>query len=183
MRRVRIRRHAAGPGSSPMVVWRAKSGAGDKGRVRYALTESRITMKRLIMILAGAVVAGGVAAAPAVAGLAGNPSFSHEIPVPVPSAAKTPLFADDGSRAAIAPASAAVAGSRSGHAEIEPGDRRGQATWPAEPGDDNGGRTPHAEPGDDNGGQTPHAEPGDDHGGRTPRAEPSDDHGHRRGRG
>ncbi len=122
-------------------------------------------MKRLILILAGAMVAGGAAAAPAVAGLAGNPSFSHEIPVPVPSAAKTPLFADDGSRAAVAPTTATVAGVRSRHAEIEPGDRRGQATRPAEPGDDNGGLTPHAEPGDDNGGKTPHAEPSDDHGG------------------
>jgi hypothetical protein len=150
-----------------MVVWRAKSGAGDKGRVGYALTESRITMKRLIMILAGTVVAGGVAAAPAVAGLAGNPSFSHEIPVPVPSAAKTPLFAADGSRTA----GAAVADHRSRHAEIEPGDRHGQATRPAEPGDDNGGQTPHAESPDDHGGLTTQAEPGDDHG------------GHRHGRG
>ena len=128
-------------------------------------------MKRLIMILAGAMVAGGVAAAPAVAGLAGNPSFGHQIPVPVPSTAKTPLFAADSSRDATAPATAAVAGERSGPRETEPGDRRGQASRPAEPGDDNGGLTAHAEPGDDNGGTTPHAEPSDDNG------------GHRHGRG
>ena len=140
-------------------------------------------MKRLIMIIAGVMVAGGVAAAPAVAGLAGNPSFSHEIPVPVPSTAKTPLF-DDGSRAASAPTTAAVAGERSEHKEIEPGDRRGQASRSAEPGDDNGGRTPHAEPSEDNGGLTTHAEPSDDNGGKTPHAEPTDDHGgHRHGRG
>jgi hypothetical protein len=62
------------------------------------------------------------------------------------------LFADDGSRAAVAPTTATVAGVRSRQAEIEPGDRRGQATRPAEPGDDKGGLTPHAEPSDDHGG-------------------------------
>ena len=100
-------------------------------------------MKRLALILAGVAVAGGVAATPAVAGLAGNPSFSHEIPVPAPSGAKTPVFADDHSRdGATVPAS---------------------VTAPR--GDDRGGASRHAEPGDDRGGQTPHAEPGDDHGG------------------
>lgn len=100
-------------------------------------------MKRLALILAAVAVAGGVAATPAVAGLAGNPSFSHEIPVPVPSSAKAPLFADDHSR--------------------DGGPVPAVAT--TEPGDDHGGGTPHAEPGDDHGGATPHAEPGDDHGG------------------
>ena len=41
-------------------------------------------MKRIMLIAAGIALAGGIAATPAVAGLAGNPSFSHEIPVPVP---------------------------------------------------------------------------------------------------
>jgi len=52
-------------------------------------------MKRLLLILAAIVATGGIAAAPAVAGLAGNPSFSHQIPVPVPSQAQPPSFADD----------------------------------------------------------------------------------------
>jgi hypothetical protein len=125
-------------------------------------------MKRLALILAGVALAGGVAATPAVAGLAGNPSFSHEIPVPVPGAAKTPLFADDHSRdGATAPASATA----------ETGDDRGGVSRPAEPGDDRGGATPHAEPGDDRGGATTHAEPGDDRGGATTHAEPGDDRG------
>jgi hypothetical protein len=112
-------------------------------------------MKRLALIVAGVAVAGGVAATPAVAGLAGNPSFSHEIPVPAPSAAKAPLFADD----------------------------HGGLTPHAEPGDDHGGITPHAEPGDDHGGITPHAEPGDDRGGATPATErPDDSSGHHGGR-
>jgi hypothetical protein len=129
-------------------------------------------MKRLVLIIAGVAVAGSVAATPAIAGLTGNPSFSHEIPVPAPSAAKTPVFADDHSRGdSPAPASAAV----------EPGDDRG-ASAAAEPGDDRGGITPHAEPGDDRGGQVPHAEPGDDRGGATAAAEPSDDSGGHRGR-
>ena len=130
-------------------------------------------MKRLALILAGVAVAGCAAATPAVAGLAGNPSFSHEIPVPVPSAAKTPLFADDHSRdGATVPASVTAA----------PGDDRGRASRHAEPGDDRGA-SPEAEPGDDHGGITPHAEPGDDRGGTSPHAEPGDDHGggHRSG--
>jgi hypothetical protein len=125
-------------------------------------------MKRLALIAAGVIVAGGVAATPAVAGLAGNPSFSHEIPVPPPSAAKTPLFADDHARdGATAPASAIA----------RPADDHGGITRPAEPGDDQGGLAPHAEPGDDHGGLNPQAEPGDDHGGLAPHAEPTDDHG------
>jgi hypothetical protein len=111
-------------------------------------------MKRLALILAGVVVAGGVAATPAIAGLAGNPSFSHEIPVPVPSAAKTPIFAD-----------------------VQQGDDRGGKTPEAEPSDDRGGKTPEAEPSDDRGDKTREAEPSDDHGSQTPEAEPSDDHG------
>lgn len=131
-------------------------------------------MKRLVLILAGVALAGGVAATPAVAGLAGNPSFSHEIPVPVPSTAKTPLFADDHFRdGGTVPASATA----------EPGDDRGPSAE-AEPGDDRGGISPHAEPGDDRGGQASHAEPGDDRGGATPAPEPSDDSGgHGGGRG
>ena len=90
-------------------------------------------MKRLALIIAGVAVAGAAAATPAVAGLAGNPSFSHEIPVPVPSGAKAPLLTDDHSRdGATTPASAA-------------------ATRHAEPGDDRGGHGGHNEPGDDHG--------------------------------
>ena len=113
-------------------------------------------MKRLVLIIAGVAVAGSVAATPAIAGLTGNPSFSHEIPVPAPSAAKTPLFADDQVRSGAT----------------------------VKPADDHGGQTRHAEPGDDRGGQAPHVEPGDDRGGVTTAAEPGDDHGrHGGGRG
>jgi hypothetical protein len=97
-------------------------------------------MKRIALIAAGIALAGGIAATPAVAGLAGNPSFSHEIPVPVPSKAKQPVFLDD-----------------------HGGGTRSPATPHAEPTDDHGGLTPHAEPTDDHGGLTPHAEPSDDH--------------------
>ncbi len=124
-------------------------------------------MKRLALIAAGVIVAGGVAATPAVAGLAGNPSFSHEIPVRVPSAAKTPRFADDRSRdGATAPATA------------RPTDDHGGLTRPAEPGDDRGGLTPHAEPGDDHGGLNPQAEPGDDYGGPARHADDDSGGGH-----
>jgi hypothetical protein len=123
-------------------------------------------MKRIMLVAAGIALAGGIAATPAVAGLAGNPSFSHELPVPVPSKAKQPVFLDD-----------------------HGGGTRSQATPHAEPTDDHGGLTPHAEPTDDHrrGGATaypasPYPRPTDDHGGLTPHAEPSDDH-HRGGSG
>src|SRR6185437_14341793 len=99
-------------------------------------------MKRLLLILAAIVATGGIAATPAVAGLAGNPSFSHQIPVPVPSQAQSPRFADDHGRATR-------------HAE--PGDDRGG---------DRGGAAASAGTGDDRGGSgSGHAEPGDDRGG------------------
>jgi hypothetical protein len=141
-------------------------------------------MKRLLLILAGALVAGGAAATPAVAGLAGNPSFSHEIAVRVPTAAQTPVFADDhGHHPAATPSAATPADDRGGRSpHAEPGDDRGGATPHAEPGEDRGGATPHLEPGDDRGGaSTLTAEPGDDRGGATPHAEPGDDRGGRGG--
>jgi len=106
-------------------------------------------MKRLLLILAAIVATGGIAATPAVAGLAGNPSFSHQIPVPVPSQAQSPQFADDHGRDGTVPAASP------------------SPTRHAEPGDDRGGSgSGHAEPCDDRGGATGHGEPGDDHGGR-----------------
>ena len=122
-------------------------------------------MKRLLLILAAIVATGGIAATPAVAGLAGNPSFSHQIPVPVPSQAQSPQFADDHGRDGTVPTA-----SPSPTRHAEPGDDRGGATRQAEPGDDRGGdrsgAATSAEPGDDRGGATGHGEPGDDHGGR-----------------
>jgi hypothetical protein len=130
-------------------------------------------MKRLLLILAAIVATGGIAATPAVAGLAGNPSFSHQIPVPVPSAAQSPQFADDHGRDGAVPAA-----STSPTRHAEPGDDRGGTTRHAEPGDDRGGAAASAEPGDDRGGSgSGHAEPGDDRGAS------GDDHGGRSGRG
>jgi hypothetical protein len=117
-------------------------------------------MKRLVLITASALVAGGVAAAPAVAGLAGNPSFSHQIPVRVPSQVRTPQLVDDHSRDARPSPTATHSHSATRHAE--PGDDRGGETRHAEPGDDRGGPSRGAEPGDDRGGAS---EPGDDSGG------------------
>jgi hypothetical protein len=106
-------------------------------------------MKRIFLVAVGIALAGGIAGAPAVAGLAGNPSFSHEIPVPAPSNTKQPVFLDHGGATR----------------HVEPGDDRGHAastpsaSTPA---------APHAVPADDHGGRTPHAEPsGDHHGGGT----------------
>jgi hypothetical protein len=112
-------------------------------------------MKRLLLILAAVVATGGIAAAPAVAGLAGNPSFSHQIPVPVPSKAQQPSFADDHGHDGAVTTAASTASKTTAAAHPEPGDDRGGAA-PA---------VAHAEPGDDRGGAAPHAEPSDDHGG------------------
>lgn len=48
------------------------------------------------LIASAAAVAAMAAAVPAVAGLAGNPSFSHKLPVHVPSQAQVVEFDDHG---------------------------------------------------------------------------------------
>lgn len=140
-------------------------------------------VKRLLLILGATVAAGGVAAAPAVAGLAGNPSFSHQIPVRAPSQAQQPQLVDDHGRDGSAvpsgvPARSAVP-TRSAHSE--PGDDRGGTVRSAEPGDDRMAREP--EPSDDRGGVTQHAEPRDDHGSPTANPAPGDDRGGEGGHG
>ena len=93
-------------------------------------------MKRLLLILAAIVATGGIAATPAVAGLAGNPSFSHQIPVPVPSQAQSPQFADDHGHDGTVPTA-----SPSPTRHAEPGDDRGgSGSGHAEQDDDHGGR-------------------------------------------
>src|SRR5215218_4482855 len=54
-----------------------------------------IDMNRLFLLTAAALTATGLAAAPAVAGLAHNPSFSHQLPVRAPSGAQTLELGDD----------------------------------------------------------------------------------------
>lgn len=93
-------------------------------------------MKRLVLISTGILAAGGIAVAPAIAGLTDNPSFSHQIPIRVPSQAHEPRLGDD-------------SGSATRH--VEPRDDRGGATRLAEPGDDSRGRPTSSERGDDNG--------------------------------
>ena|ERR1700761_1958616 len=150
-------------------------------------------MKRIVSIVAGAVVAGGVAAAPAVAGLAGNPSFSHTIAVRVPTAAKTPALVDDHGhhqaggddcgrgRADDHPHRTVTVAAT---ATARPSDDRGGPTRRPERGDDRGGESPaHVEPGDDRGGSRTQVEPGDDRGGVSSALEPGDDSGGRGGRG
>jgi hypothetical protein len=106
-------------------------------------------MKRLLIICGSVVAAGGIAAAPAVAGLTGNPSFSHQIPVRAPSQAVVPTFVDDHGSDRPSPSST----------------RTPTHTRHAEPGDDHGGISRHAEPGDDRGGASSSTQAGDDHGG------------------
>lgn len=109
-------------------------------------------MNRLIIV--GAVASAAFAVAvPAVAGLAGNPSFSHRLPVRAPSQAQLVQFDDRGHVIGVAATT---------------------MTPPRTPGDDHGGlRTSHTpEPGDDRGGDRTtsapsrgETEPGDDRGG------------------
>jgi len=112
-------------------------------------------MNKLIALTAVAVAATGLAAAPAVAGLTHNPSFSHQLPVRVPSDAQSVQVGDDHSltvHEARSPGSSSVSPSAIPSAEptssrhVEPGDDRGGATTASttrspEPGDDNGGRS------------------------------------------
>lgn len=114
-------------------------------------------MKRLVIfgVAAGAAVA--VSAAPAVAGLIGNASFSRQIPVQIPSGATPAQLADDrGDRGPSSTSSAGVDRPQAPRSEVV--DRHGSPATTAEPGDDNGGLGSDrpAEPGDDRGrGGTP----------------------------
>jgi hypothetical protein len=136
-----------------------------------AVHEQGVVMKkRIAIVIATAGTASVLAAAPAVAGLVGNSSFSQQIPVPVPSGAHQVHQVED--RLVVNSSSpASSAPSRTRHAE--PGDDRGGVTRTAEPGDDRGGVTRTAEPGDDRGGSTT----------STTSAAPSDDRGGNGGRG
>jgi hypothetical protein len=134
-------------------------------------------MKRILIISAIAAASAAVSV-PAFAGLANNPSFSHRLPVNVPSQAKVVHLDDHGNvvekrHGADDPASTRVTSPshKSSKGAPEPGDDRGGATngRSTEPGDDRGATT---EPGDDRGRGT---EPGDDRGATT---EPGDDRGH-----
>jgi hypothetical protein len=108
-------------------------------------------MKRLLLIAVSFLAAAAAAVVPAVIGLAGNPSFSHQLPVRVPSQARSgpAVFTDD----TLGGGSARRAGHR---------DDRGHARRHAEAGDDRNRRA--AEPRDDRGRRSP--EPGDDRGRR-----------------
>ena len=103
-------------------------------------------MNRLLVMVATTTGAAALAAVPAVLGLVGNPSFSHQLPVHVPSQVAKVLVSSD-------PAARAV----------EPGDDRARSSHRAPPTSARASSSRHAEPGDDNGGATRHAEPGDDH--------------------
>ena len=120
-------------------------------------------MKRLFIfsLAAAATVA---AALPAVAGLAGNPSFSHKLPVNAPSHARVVEFEhgrpvsttkthgpgeDDGSpRASRTPEAGDDNGGAPGTRGPEPSNRNGALTTHAEPGDDKGGATDSSGGGD-----------------------------------
>lgn len=108
-------------------------------------------MKRMLIISAAAAGALCAAAVPAFAGLSGNPSFSHRVPVHVPGQARIVQFDDHGNMVGEHPADSDdnVAGSPTSTSTGEPGDDHGAAV---EPGDDHGTA---AEPGDDNSSRGP----------------------------
>jgi hypothetical protein len=126
-------------------------------------------MNRLMIASAVAVAAAAVSV-PAVAGLTNNPSFSHRVPVSVPSKAKVVHLDDKGkvvnSRSSEHPASTTVTSPTRG-GEPEPGDDRGSSSAPGDdrssssaPGDD---RSSSSVPGDD---RSSSSAPGDDRGGQ-----------------
>src|SRR5579859_4497978 len=96
-------------------------------------------MKRLLLLCSAGAVAAGLAAAPAMAGLAGNTSFSHQLPVHVPQQAKVPQVADDhGDGSAVSLVVPSDAPSPAETHETEPGDDDTPVAGQTEPGDDNG---------------------------------------------
>jgi hypothetical protein len=117
-------------------------------------------MNRFIYAAAAAAVASGIAAAPAVAGLSHNPSFSHKLPVRVPSGAQTVSVSD--ARDLTEHPSASPSARASHGPEAEPSDDRGQDVVDNDLNDDNGHdgaavnpttaatRQGEPEPGDDN---------------------------------
>jgi hypothetical protein len=184
---------ACSPGGlSPIVRWRVDHHVDEKGVTHKPIGE--VTMNKLIYIAVAVAAASGVAATPAIAGLSGNTSFSHQLRVHAPSGAQ-PASVDDHSLtehgrsrgpSATPSASKTVEPGEDRVGEVEPGDDRGAAVEPGddkglavEPGDDRGAAV---EPGDDKGLAV---EPGDDKGGVVPQPAPApttavrtvDDHG------
>src|SRR4051812_50123648 len=100
-------------------------------------------MNRLFLLTAAALTAPGLAAAPAVAGLAHNPSFSHQLPVRAPSGAQAVELGDD-SALTVPSSTASSRPTPTASPSATPSRSR-----TAEPGDDHGGgrtrrRTPPA---------------------------------------
>ncbi|HEV7206340.1 MAG TPA: hypothetical protein VGN18_17170 [Jatrophihabitans sp.] len=78
-------------------------------------------MNRLLVLGGSLVAAAAVAALPAVIGLSGNPSFSHQLPVHVPSQARAVELVDGSSEVSVAPAPSATR-SRAEAADDRPSD-------------------------------------------------------------
>ena len=92
-------------------------------------------MNRLVAA-GSAVAAAALVSLPAVLGLAGNPSFSHRIPVQVPSQVPDGLRPSD---LASPPARPTPSPASTPTRHNEPGDDHGSTTRHNEPGDDHGG--------------------------------------------
>ena len=143
-------------------------------------------MNRFLIV---AVTAAGACAVafPAFAGLSGNPSFSHQVPVRVPSQAHVVHFDDHGHALSDDPTSASStrvpsSARTSSASEPEPSDDRSARSTEAEPGDDHSSAS--TEPGEHS--SSTEAEHGsssttvDDHGTDIPTqasSTPADDHG------
>lgn len=97
-------------------------------------------MRRLVLIFTAFLAAGGIAAVPAIVGIAGNPSFSHQIPVRVPTHARPVHLVDDAAGAARSSPEAVP--STHGTADMN-------HTRRVEPRQDSSARTGEVEVGDD----------------------------------
>ena len=117
----------------------------------FASNDKVPPINRFIYAAAAAAVASGIAAAPAVAGLSHNPSFSHKLPVRVPSGAQTVSVSD--ARDLTEHPSASPSARASHGPEAEPSDDRGQDVVDNDLNDVNDDNGVHGavEPGDDNG--------------------------------
>jgi len=143
-------------------------------------------MNRFLIV---AVTAAGACAVafPAFAGLSGNPSFSHQVPVRVPSQAHVVHFDDHGHALSDDPTSASStrvpsSARTSSASEPEPSDDRSARSTEAEPGDDHSSAS--TEPGEHSSStEAEHSSSSttvDDHGTDAPTqatSTPADDHG------
>lgn len=132
-------------------------------------------MKRIVWIVVVVVAAVGIGAAPAIAGLVGNSSFSRNIPVRIPTQARTPRQVD-GHGPATDVLSTAGQSPRDESGDVGGRSRREPGPGEAQRGDERRGARNEPEPGNNSSGASGELEPGEGGVGARRQPEPADGH-------